>query len=92
MTRRPERPSSGRLDGKSSVPAGSAFAELVPPGRRTRVLRAEGMHPAQRGSGAPWSLPKAIVGFRNLSRDSHGRRLTPGRHAIAGWAGVVGRP
>ena len=75
----------------SDVPGWSHQA-VRHPGRRTRVLRAEGMHPAQRGSGAPWSLPKAIVGFRNLSRDSHGRRLTPGRHAIAGWAGVVGRP
>lgn len=36
-----ERPSSGRLDGKFSLPAGNAFAELFPPGRRTRVLRTE---------------------------------------------------
>lgn len=41
MTQRPERPSSGSLDGKSSLPAGSAFAELLPPGRRARVLRLE---------------------------------------------------
>lgn len=39
--------------------------------------------PGRRGPGAPWSLPKAIVGFRNLGK------LTPGPHAIAGWAGVV---
>lgn len=37
-----------------------------------------GMQALWRGPEALWSLQKALVGFRNLSRGVHGRRLAPG--------------
>ncbi|XP_076399925.1 uncharacterized protein LOC121831528 isoform X2 [Peromyscus maniculatus bairdii] len=79
MTQRPERPSSGSLDGKSSLPAGSAFAELLPPGRRARVLRLEGsllcgarpggaVRPPETALGALETSPGARAAARGRNR------------------------
>lgn len=54
------------------------------------MLRIEGDVDCVARSEAPWSLQKALVGLRKLSRGSPGRRLTPGPHVAAGWSGVAG--
>lgn len=90
MTQRPERPSSGSLDGKSSLPAGSAFAELLPPGRRARVLRLEGSLLCGARPGGAVRPPETAPGALETSPGARAAAHGPSRGRNRGTAAACG--